>query len=109
MNYLGASMKRIEDPRLLVGGGLMGLVGVIDDTRGIRALYKFGAQLAAGGIAFGFGFKIDAVRIPGLYEDTNRRTNFQFNYSGNHSTSLQDSYLTVPDASMRVQRSSPSG
>ncbi len=30
------------------------------------------------------------VKIPGLYADANRRTNFQLNYSGNHSTQLQD-------------------
>ncbi|HEX5071331.1 MAG TPA: hypothetical protein VFV78_14035, partial [Vicinamibacterales bacterium] len=39
--------------------------------------------------------------IPGLYNDTNRRTSFQLNYSGNHSTSLQDQYLTVPSMAMR--------
>jgi hypothetical protein len=41
------------------------------------------------------------VIIPGLYKDTNRRTSFQLNYSGNHSTSLQDQYLTVPSIAMR--------
>ena len=39
--------------------------------------------------------------IPGLYNDARRRTNFQLNYSGNHSTSLQDQYLTVPSIAMR--------
>jgi hypothetical protein len=39
--------------------------------------------------------------IPGLYKDTNRRSSFQLNYSGNHSTSLQDQYLTVPSMAMR--------
>ncbi len=39
--------------------------------------------------------------IPGLYNDTNRRSSFQLNYSGNHSTSLQDQYLTVPSIEMR--------
>ena len=39
--------------------------------------------------------------IPGVYADTNRRTSFQLNYSGNHSTSLQDQYLTVPSIAMR--------
>jgi hypothetical protein len=39
--------------------------------------------------------------IPGVYNDTNRRTSFQLNYSGNHSTSLQDQYLTVPSIAMR--------
>ena len=49
-----------------------------------------------------FGMTIGGpVKIPGMYADTNRRTNFQLNYGGNHSTQLQDSYLTVPPASMR--------
>lgn len=39
--------------------------------------------------------------IPGIYADTKRRTNFQLNYSGNHSTNLQDQYATVPTAAMR--------
>jgi hypothetical protein len=39
--------------------------------------------------------------IPGVFSDTNRRTTFQLNYSGNHSTSLQDQYLTVPSIAMR--------
>ena len=41
------------------------------------------------------------IRIPGLYRDTNRRTNFQLNYGGNHSTQLQDAYLTVPTIEQR--------
>ena len=41
-------------------------------------------------------------KIPGLYDNTNRRTNFQLNYSGNHSTQLQDQYATVPTAAMRA-------
>src|SRR5207253_2635969 len=40
--------------------------------------------------------------------DTNRRTNFQLNYSGNHSTQIQDSFLTVPSAAMRQCASDPS-
>ena len=41
------------------------------------------------------------VRIPGVYEDTKRRTSFQLNYSGSHSTNLQDQFLTVPTEAMR--------
>jgi hypothetical protein len=41
------------------------------------------------------------VMIPGLYANANRRTSFQLNYSGNHSTNLQDQYTTVPTAAMR--------
>jgi hypothetical protein len=39
--------------------------------------------------------------IPGLYANASRRTSFQLNYSGNHSTSLQDQYTTVPTLAMR--------
>jgi trimeric autotransporter adhesin len=41
------------------------------------------------------------LKIPGLYADTNRRTNFQVNYSGAHSTQLQDQYATVPTLAER--------
>jgi UDP-GlcNAc:undecaprenyl-phosphate GlcNAc-1-phosphate transferase len=51
---------------LLLGGGLMGLVGFVDDTRGLRALHKLYAQLLASAVAFAFGFRIDAVAIPGF-------------------------------------------
>jgi len=51
---------------LLLGGGLLGLVGLIDDTRGIRAHHKFYVQLAASAIAFAFGFRIEAVAVPGF-------------------------------------------
>jgi trimeric autotransporter adhesin len=42
------------------------------------------------------------LKIPGLYADENRRTNFQLNYTGNHSTQLQDQYLTVPTDQQRA-------
>jgi hypothetical protein len=49
-----------------------------------------------------FGFTIGGpIIIPGLYADANRRTSFQLNYSGNHSTNLQDQYATVPTLAMR--------
>ena len=41
------------------------------------------------------------VKIPGLYTNTNRRTNFQLNYSGNQSSNLFDQYATVPTGAMR--------
>ncbi|HYN09027.1 MAG TPA: hypothetical protein VES67_16710 [Vicinamibacterales bacterium] len=49
------------------------------------------------------------VIIPGLYNNTNRRTSFQLNYSGNHSTSQQDQYTTVPTVAMRNGDFSGSG
>jgi hypothetical protein len=41
------------------------------------------------------------LKIPGLYADTNRRTNFQINYTGNESNNLFDQYATVPTDAMR--------
>jgi len=42
------------------------------------------------------------VRIPGLYANTNRRTNFQLNYTGNQSNNVFDQYATVPTDAMRL-------
>lgn len=53
---------------LLVGGAAMAIVGVIDDTRGIRALYKLFAQIAVAIFAYSCGFRIDAVTLPFLGE-----------------------------------------
>jgi trimeric autotransporter adhesin len=47
--------------------------------------------------------------IPGIYKDTKRRTNFQLNYSGNHSTNVQDQYATVPSDAMRTGDFSAAG
>jgi hypothetical protein len=41
------------------------------------------------------------LKIPGLYRNENRRTNFQINYSGNQSSNLFDQYATVPTDAMR--------
>jgi hypothetical protein len=41
------------------------------------------------------------LKIPGLYKDTNRRTNFQVNYTGNRSNNVFDQYATVPTQAMR--------
>lgn len=40
------------------------------------------------------------VKIPGLYDGT-RRTTFNFNYSGNRSDDIFDTYSTVPGESIR--------
>ncbi len=42
------------------------------------------------------------LKIPGLYADTNRRTNFQINYTGNQSNNVYDQYATVPTDAMRT-------
>jgi hypothetical protein len=42
------------------------------------------------------------LKLPGLYSDTNRRTNFQLNYTGNQSNNVFDQYATVPTDAMRA-------
>jgi hypothetical protein len=42
------------------------------------------------------------LKIPGIYANTNRRTTFQLNYSGNQSGNLFDQYATVPTEAMRA-------
>jgi trimeric autotransporter adhesin len=41
------------------------------------------------------------LKIPGVYKNTNRRTNFQINYTGNRSNNVFDQYATVPTQAMR--------
>ena len=41
-------------------------------------------------------------KIPGLYDDTNRRSTFQLNYLGNRSNNVFDQYATVPTDAMRA-------
>ena len=41
------------------------------------------------------------LKIPRLYANTNRRTNFQINYTGNQSNNVFDQYATVPTSAMR--------
>jgi len=43
------------------------------------------------------GFTIGGpIKIPGIYADTNRRSNFQLNYTGIHTTTAQSQILSVP-------------
>jgi len=49
---------------LLLGGGAMCLLGVRDDTKGVRALYKLAVHVLAAVLAYGLGFRIDAISIP---------------------------------------------
>jgi UDP-GlcNAc:undecaprenyl-phosphate/decaprenyl-phosphate GlcNAc-1-phosphate transferase len=50
---------------LSLGGVVMCGVGMVDDIRGIRALYKLYAQLAVAILAFLCGFRIEAIALPG--------------------------------------------
>ena len=49
---------------LLAGAGLITLVMLIDDVRGLPPLPKFVAQVAAAGIAIAFGISIEFIRDP---------------------------------------------
>ena len=49
---------------LIAGGTLMFLVGLIDDVKGVRALYKLGFQIVAASIAWWLGFRVDVVSLP---------------------------------------------
>ncbi len=42
------------------------------------------------------------VKIPGIYDDTNKRTNFQLNYTGGHNTSLFSQTTSVPTMAERA-------
>ena len=49
---------------LLVGGTVMFTIGLIDDVKTMRALYKLYGQIAAATIAWYFGFRVDAIDLP---------------------------------------------
>jgi UDP-GlcNAc:undecaprenyl-phosphate GlcNAc-1-phosphate transferase len=49
---------------LVVGGVSLCAVGVVDDARSVRALYKLYVQIGAAVVAFACGFRIDAILLP---------------------------------------------
>jgi UDP-GlcNAc:undecaprenyl-phosphate GlcNAc-1-phosphate transferase len=49
---------------LLAGATLLAVVGVLDDTKRVRALHKLAAQVVAATIAYSAGYHIDAVKLP---------------------------------------------
>lgn len=51
---------------LLLGGSLMFAVGLYDDVRQMRALYKLYGQIAAAAVAWLFGFRLDVIDLPML-------------------------------------------
>jgi UDP-GlcNAc:undecaprenyl-phosphate GlcNAc-1-phosphate transferase len=51
-------------PAILAGVGLLLVLGVIDDVRGMRALVKLAFQVGAAVIAFGIGLSIDRLYLP---------------------------------------------
>lgn len=53
---------------LLLGGALMFGVGLYDDVKQMRALHKLYGQIAAAGIAWAFGFRLDVIDLPLIEE-----------------------------------------
>jgi len=51
-------------PAILAGVGLLLVLGVIDDVRGMRALVKLAFQVGAALIAFGLGLSVDRLYLP---------------------------------------------
>jgi UDP-GlcNAc:undecaprenyl-phosphate/decaprenyl-phosphate GlcNAc-1-phosphate transferase len=51
---------------ILLGAAVATTVGAIDDFRGLPWWGKLGGQLAAGGIAIGFGVNVDRFTFPGF-------------------------------------------
>jgi UDP-GlcNAc:undecaprenyl-phosphate/decaprenyl-phosphate GlcNAc-1-phosphate transferase len=49
---------------LVISAAVICGVGVIDDIRGVRALYKLFAQIAVAVFSYGCGLRIDAVHVP---------------------------------------------
>jgi len=53
---------------LVLGGLLVGVVGAVDDMRGLGPWTKLCAQLLGACVAYTFGYRIDAVNVPLLGE-----------------------------------------
>lgn len=49
---------------ILAGVGLLFVVGIVDDTRGMRAMVKLGFQVAAALVAWGLGLSLDRLFLP---------------------------------------------
>ncbi len=51
---------------LFFGGAVICGVGIVDDTRGLRAIHKLYFQVLVGGLAYAAGYRIDAVELPAI-------------------------------------------
>jgi UDP-GlcNAc:undecaprenyl-phosphate GlcNAc-1-phosphate transferase len=63
---LGATpgLRPNRPPAMLAGIGLLLVIGIIDDVRGMRALVKLGFQVAAAVLAWWLGLSIDRLHFP---------------------------------------------
>ena len=59
-----AGLRPNRAPAILAGVGLLLLVGIVDDTRGMRAMVKLGFQIAAALVAWGLGLSLDRLFLP---------------------------------------------
>jgi len=57
----GASARTMG---LLAGGLVVALLGLVDDLKGLRAGPKLAGQVAAAGVAYALGLRIDAIASP---------------------------------------------
>jgi len=60
----GGILRPNRAPAILAGAGLLVVVGIIDDIRGMRALVKLGWQIAAAVLAFSLGLSLERVHLP---------------------------------------------
>ena len=59
-----AGLRPNRAPAILAGVGLLFVVGIVDDVRGMRAMVKLGFQVAAAVVAWGIGLSLDRIFLP---------------------------------------------
>jgi UDP-GlcNAc:undecaprenyl-phosphate GlcNAc-1-phosphate transferase len=59
-----AGLRPNRAPAILAGVGLLFVVGIVDDIRGMRAMVKLGLQVAAAIVAWGLGLSLDRLFLP---------------------------------------------
>jgi len=68
-NAVGSAFREIHTRviAMLAASVAMVLVGLVDDVRGLRARFKFLAQIAAAAVVCAFGIRIETVSVEGLF------------------------------------------
>jgi len=59
-----AGLRPNRAPAILAGVGLLFVVGIVDDVRGMRAMVKLGFQIAAAVVAWWLGLSLDRIFLP---------------------------------------------
>jgi UDP-GlcNAc:undecaprenyl-phosphate/decaprenyl-phosphate GlcNAc-1-phosphate transferase len=59
-----AGLRPNRAPAILAGVGLLFVVGIVDDIRGMRAMVKLGFQVAAALVAWCIGLSLDRLFLP---------------------------------------------